>query len=102
MQYITVIKGDTLDLELELDYPENTEIDRVVFSCKTLSLNVELDQVFNSDDEPTKLYTATIPASTTANFYIGNFTYDVTAYINDNKVCTVLYNEPIEVLEKCN
>lgn len=94
---LSVVQGDTLGISLTLDNPEELIIEHVHFVCK--SLNIDEEFVPSNNDN---LWALDIDANITQNFWIGNFSFDVTAVSDVGEVFTVIHNGNLRVLHKDN
>ena len=94
---LSVVQGDTLGISLALDNPEGLVIEHVHFVCK--SLNIDEDFIPSNEDN---LWALDIDANITKNFWIGNFSFDVTAVSDVGEVFTVIHNGNLRVLHKDN
>lgn len=95
---LAVVQGDTLDVTVFIENPEQFIIEKVEFVCKSLGLREELFPV-NEEDS---LWGFTIEAENTKNLRVGNFSFDVTATTDGGEVYTVIHNWNIEVRHKVN
>lgn len=102
---ITVIQGDTFEAILTIDglcclsagdIP--VTVDKCIFSAKSRDLKIDLFHLKEDSDE----FSLVIPADITRNLEPGASTYDITLYLSDGTVKTVLYNQGILVLAKDN
>jgi len=50
MKNLNVIQGDTLDVILTLENPEEIDINKVVFKCPSLALEVPMKTTLLDDD----------------------------------------------------
>ena len=94
---LSVVQGDTLGISLTLDNPEGLVIEHVHFVCK--SLNIDEEFIPSNGDN---LWALDIDANVTQNFWIGNFSFDVTAVSDVGEVFTVIHNGNLRVLHKDN
>lgn len=94
---LSVVQGDTLGINLALDNPEGLVIEHVYFVCK--SLNIDQDFIPYNDND---LWMLNIDANITKNFWIGDFSFDVTAVSNLGEVFTVIHNGNLRVIYKEN
>lgn len=94
---LSIVQGDTLEITLSLENPEELIIERVTFVCKSLNINEDFTPS-SSDD----LWSLTINPNETEEFYIGNFAFDVTAVSDSGEVFTVVHNGNLRVLHKSN
>ena len=95
---LSVIQGDTLEVTVDIQNPEEITIQKVEFVCKSLGLQEE----FTLIDEGDINWGFTIDAERTKNFRVGSFTFDVNAILDSGEVFTVLHNKTIQVLYKYN
>ena len=94
---LSVIQGDTLEITLALDNPEELVIQDVTFVCKSLDIDSHFTATSVDD-----LWMLILGASVTENFRVGNFLFDVNAVSEDGEVFTVVYQGNLEVLYKYN
>lgn len=94
---LSVMQGDPLGVSLTLDNPEELAIQHVYFVCKSLNI----DKEFAPSNDNT-LWTLNINTDVTQNFWIGNFSFDVTAVSDVDEVFTVIHNGNLRILHKGN
>lgn len=94
---LSVVQGDTLGINLALDNPEGLVIEHVYFVCKSLNIDKEFIPYNDSD-----LWMLNIDANITQNFWIGDFSFDVTAVSSLGEVFTVIHNGNLRVIYKEN
>lgn len=95
---LSVIQGDTLEVTVDIDNPEDITIEKVEFVCKSLGLREELSLLEEGDIN----WGFTIEAERTKNFRVGTFYFDVNATLDSGDVFTVVYDKPIQVIYKYN
>lgn len=94
---LSVVQGDTLEVTLTLENPEELVIQEVNFICKTLDINTSFSPTSTDD-----MWMLIVEASETQNFRVGTFLFDVTAVSDSGEVFTVVHNATLEVLYKYN
>ncbi len=93
---IIAIQGDTLDVTLTIDKPEDLEVKRVVFSCPAIKLEQDLDCLEDSNT----LWHLLISSEDTKDFRVGRWEYNMTAITGDDQVYTVIFKGRFDVIYK--
>jgi hypothetical protein len=93
---ITIIKGDSLHLNLTFENLDTELIGHVYFSSRNI-----ITKEFTYD-EFEENYRMEILPSESAQFESGRFSYDITVYLIDDGVKTVLRKGPFVILTKDN
>ena len=86
MEYLSVIQGDTLDAILELINPQELAVSKITFYCKSLDLNIELQEMLTEDSA----YALTIPPTDTQHFGVGNWNFDIIVDLESGERYTVV------------
>lgn len=97
---LSVIQGDTLDVMVWIDNPEEIVIERVEFVCKTLNLREDLDPLAGLEERDA--WGFAIDQSRTLNFRVGDYTFDVTAFLDSGERFTIIYQGILKVEPKYN
>ncbi len=109
IQTIKLIQGDTLFAYFDIAALGNMLVDRVIFTCKQLNLNIDCVPVYDDDssddsgsdsgDEVSKYGPCKwlLQKNDTSEFLIGDFTYDLTVLTHE-AVTTFIYNGMLKVL----
>ena len=97
---LSIIQGDTLDVTLSIDNPETLDIESVKFVCKSLDVEENFVPIVNEGAESDDSWMMIIDANVTQNFRVGNYSYDITAVLDNGEVFTVVYHGNLEVLYK--
>jgi hypothetical protein len=93
---ITIIKGDSLHLNLTFENLDEDLISHVYFSSRNI-----ITKEFTYD-EVEENYRLEILATESANFEAGRFSYDITVFFIDDGVKTVQRKGPFVILTKDN
>lgn len=88
MKDLSVIQGDTLDLTLTLDKPNEMVIASVVFDCPSLNIKRELSELSNDED----VWGLQIAPEETSNLRVGRWDYCITATTASDDKYTVIHN----------
>ena len=108
LKTLEVIQGDTLTAYFKLPELVDTAVDKVMFTCKQLNLNLELERVEEDSDssedsgEPILSDTWLLWYQDSSPFRIGQFTYDLTVVFpaEEEKVNTYIYNGNLIILPR--
>lgn len=95
---LTLVKGDSLTVTVEIDGVAAADIDHVYFSVRDI-----VTSEFNYDNN-SNLWIMTIPAASTedAIYSVGKRSYDVTLYLANNNVSTLIYKGLLNIKAKDN
>ena len=93
---ITVVKGDSLHLNLTFENLDTDLISHVYFSSRNIITKEFIYDEFEDN------YRLEILAAETVDFEAGRFSYDITVYFLDNGVKTVQRKGPFIILSKDN
>jgi hypothetical protein len=95
---LTLIKGDSLTVTVEIEGVVAADIDHIYFSVRDV-----VTQEFIYDEEA-ELWTMTIAATNTDNaeYKVGKHSYDVTVYFANNTVNTIIYKGLLTIHAKDN
>lgn len=95
---LTLIKGDSLTVTVEIEGVISSEIDHVYFSVRDVTTSEF------TYDEASELWIMTIPATSTDNaeYRVGKHSYDVTLYLTNNNVNTLIYKGLLNIKAKDN
>jgi hypothetical protein len=93
---ITIVKGDSLNINLSFENLDTDLISHVYFSSRNI-----ITKEFTYD-ETEESYQMTIQANESEGFESGRFSYDITVYFIDNGVKTVQRKGPLVILTKDN
>jgi hypothetical protein len=93
---ITIVKGDSLNLNLTFENLDTELIGHVYFSSRNI---ITKEFIYDSEEESYQLQI--LPAESEL-FEVGRFSYDITVYLLDNGVKTVLRKGPFVILSKDN
>lgn len=98
MEIITLIQGDDLGLDFEINGEEEIlrEIKDVIFSCKDENIVKKCTKIEEN------LYFLDIFAEETKNFVPKIASFDITIQFLDGRVVTKIYQNKLQVLEKRN
>ena len=98
MEIITLIQGDDLGLDLEINGDEEIlqEIKDVFFSCKDENISKKCTKI----DE--NLYFLDISAEKTKLFVPKIASFDITLQFIDGRVVTKVYQNKLQILKKRN
>ena len=95
MEELKVIQGDTLNVTLTIENPEELEINRVVFTCPSLNMQRDLTEL-NDDD----LWGFVIQPAETNDLWVGRWDFDITAFTVDSERYTVIHKGQFVVEHK--
>lgn len=93
---ITIVKGDSLYLNLTFENLDTELIGHVYFSSRNI---ITKEFIY---DEAEDNYRLEILPEESADFEAGRFSYDITVYLLDDGVKTVLRKGPFVILTKDN
>ena len=95
---LTLIKGDSLTVTVDIEGVAAADIDHIYFSVR----DVVTDEF--TYDETSEKWILTIPAADTDNaeYKIGKHSYDVTVYFANNTVNTIIYKGLLTIFAKDN
>ena len=94
----SVIQGDDLNITINIDSPNGASIEAVNLVCKSLDIDEQLHLILENGTN----WSCDIAGSTTRDFNVGTFTFDVTVIEKDGTVSTILHNKPLRVIYKYN
>ena len=86
---LSVIQGDTLDVTVTIENPEELVLSKVYFICPSLGLKETLTPLNLGDD----LWGFTISANTTKTLRVGRWDFNIVAMADDGDVFTVLFKD---------
>ena len=98
MSELCVIQGDTLDVTLTIENPEQMDIEHVYFRCPSLQLTNELIPLNTNDDS---LWGFSLSPTLTVNLRVGRWDFDITA-LTSSQQYTVISNGQLIVQYKRN
>lgn len=95
---LTLVKGDSLTVSVEIEGATAEDIDHIYFSVRDL---VTTEFTYS---EAADLWTMTIPATSTddAIYKVGKHSYDVTIYFTNDTVNTAIYKGILTIYAKDN
>ena len=95
---LTLIKGDSLTVTVEIENVAVADIDHIYFSVR----DVVTDEF--TYDEASEKWILTLPATDTDNaeYTVGKHSYDVTVYFTNNTVNTIIYKGLLTIYAKDN
>lgn len=95
---LTLIKGDSLTVTVEITGVTTNDVDHIYFSVR----DVVTDE-FTYDNASEK-WILTIPATSTDNaeYTVGKHSYDVTVYFSNSTVNTIIYKGLLTIYAKDN
>jgi hypothetical protein len=93
---ITIVKGDSLHLNLTFENLDLSLVSHVYFSSRNI---ITKEFIYDEDEEN---YRLEILAAESADFEAGRFSYDITVYFIDDGVKTVQRKGPFVILTKDN
>ena len=95
---LTLVKGDSLTVTVDIDGVAPADIDHIYFSVR----DVVTDE-FTYDNASEK-WILTIPATSTDNaeYTVGKHSYDVTVYFTNANVTTIIYKGLLTIYAKDN
>ena len=97
MSNIVIIQGDTYEAELEIiGLTDLSVIEKCVFTCSYLQLCKELQANENGKNELKLSHEETEKLKACVS------DFDITVYLKDENVATVIYRAKVKVLEKNN
>ena len=95
---LTLVKGDSLTVTVDIEGVATADISHIYFSVR----DIVTDEF--TYDNASSLWVMTIPAaSTSGNEYtIGKHSYDITLYLANNNVNTLVYKGLLNIKAKDN
>lgn len=93
---ITIVKGDSLDINLTFENLDSDLISHVYFSSRNI---ITKEFIYAEEDDS---YRLRILPEESEEFAQGNFSYDITVYFMDDGVKTVQRKGPFVILSKDN
>lgn len=95
---LTLIKGDSLTVTVEIEGVAAVDVDHVYFSVRDI---VTAEFTY---DTPSSKWILTIPATSTddAIYTVGKHSYDVTVYFANSTVTTIIYKGLLTIYAKDN
>lgn len=95
---LTLVKGDSLSVTVDIDGVAAADIDHIYFSVRDV---VTAEFTYDNTSEKWLL---TIPATSTddAIYTVGKHSYDVTVYFANNTVNTIIYKGLLTIYAKDN
>lgn len=95
---LTLIKGDSLTVTVEIEGVAAADVDHIYFSVRDI-----VTDEFNYDAQ-SETWILTIPAASTDNaeYKVGKHSYDVTLYLANNNVNTLIYKGLLNIKAKDN
>ena len=95
MEELKVIQGDTLNVTLTIENPEQLQITRVVFGCPSLSIEKDLTMMTEDD-----LWGFILTPFETANLWVGRWDFDITVFTASGETYTVVHKGQLFVEHK--
>ena len=92
---LAVIQGDTLDVTVEIENPDNLLLTRVVFSCPSLQIEKELFQLTN--DAQDNMWGFILSVDETKDLRVGDWKFNITAISDNAEVFTVVFKGTLHV-----
>lgn len=92
---ITLVKGDTLSLNITINDIDIELIDKVYFTCEKQGINKQLNYIDNQ-------FNLSISPETTILFYDMICDYDITIIFKNGETMTTIYRSSFIVLPKTN
>jgi hypothetical protein len=95
---LTLIKGDSLIVTVDIEGVSAVDIDHIYFSVRDIITDEFLY------DEQSEKWILTIPAENTGGdlYKVGKQSYDVTVYFKNNTVNTIIYKGLLTIYAKDN
>lgn len=93
---LAVIQGDTLDVTVDIENPDELVLTRVVFICPSLDIQKELTKL-NDPTEEDNMWGFILPAQDTKNLRVGDWNFNIAAISDDSEVFTVVFKGVLHV-----
>lgn len=95
---LTLVKGDSLTVTVDIEGVASADIDHIYFSVRDM-----VTDEFQYEEQ-SEMWILTIPATSTDNaeYKVGKHSYDVTLYLANNNVSTLIYKGLLNIKAKDN